>query len=101
MNAGVGRLDSPKYSRRTPSIDIASSPSSRIPVYGTRAREAAYGVRASVSIEFMNVNRGARAPAGSAIVCRTGPAHDPTGEEGDVREMTESTWRGKVGGMSE
>jgi len=31
-NCGVGRFDSPKYSRSTPSIDIAISPSSRIRV---------------------------------------------------------------------
>src|SRR2546425_9160095 len=47
MNLGVGRLDSPKYSRSTPSIDIAISPSSRIRVYGTRASDAEYGIKAS------------------------------------------------------
>ena len=35
-------------------------------------------------------------------MCRTGSGSPgPTGEEGDVREMTDSTWRGKVGGMSD
>src|SRR5260221_2391983 len=41
MYSGVGRLDSPKYSFKTPSIDIAISASSRMRECGTRKAEGA------------------------------------------------------------
>ena len=39
MYSGVGRLDSPKYSRSTPSMDMAISASSRMRECGTRSTE--------------------------------------------------------------
>src|SRR5262249_22618093 len=52
MYSGVGRFDSPKYRRSTPSMDIATSASSRMRECGTFSTEGATRIRDIVALVF-------------------------------------------------